>query len=104
MSCRAAHGRGPGYARRDAAEVLKRAEPITRCLRRRVDTLYVVVSYTRAHGRVIRPGLSLVAAYRLVERLGRGAVFRSEGMSAYSRPVYPTLPRQTVCRPAERAA
>jgi hypothetical protein len=60
--------------------------------------LYVVVSYTRVHGRVIRPGLSLVEAYRLVERLGHGAVFRTEGMSAYSRPVYPVVP----CRRTSR--
>ena len=55
--------------------------------------LYLVVSYTRAHGHVIRPGLTLVAAVRLVEQLGHGAVFRSEGLSPYSRPVYPKLPR-----------
>ena len=54
--------------------------------------MYVVVSYTRAFGRVIRTGLSLVAAYRLIEQLGRGAIFRSEGMSTYSRPIYPVLP------------
>ena len=54
--------------------------------------MYLVVSYTRAHGHVIRPGLTLVEAYHLVGRLGHGAVFRSEGMSAYSRPVYPVLP------------
>lgn len=61
---------------------------------REVDALYVVVSYTLAYGRVIRPGLSLVDAVQLVEHLGHGAVFRSEGMSAYSRPVYPVLPRK----------
>lgn len=61
--------------------------------RREVDALYLVVSYTRAHGHVIRPGLTLVAAYHLIEQLGHGAVFRSEGLSPYSRPVYPKLPR-----------
>ena len=72
--------------------------------------MYVVVSYTRLHGRVIRPGLSLVDAYRLVEYLGHGAVFRTEGMSAYSRPVYPVVPARPVARdearprPAGRAA
>ena len=55
--------------------------------------MYVVVSYTRAFGHVIRPGLSLVAAYRLIEHLGRGAIFRSDGMSAYSRPIYPVVPQ-----------
>ena len=78
----------------------------------RSDVLYLVVSYTRAHGRVIRPGLSLVEAYRLIGRLGHGAVFRSEGMSAYSRPVYPVLPRTSAAattsavasRQRERAA
>ena len=58
--------------------------------------MYVVVSYTRAHGRVIRPGLSLVDAYRLVARLGHGAVFRTDGLSAYSRPVYPVVPHRPV--------
>lgn len=53
--------------------------------------MYVVVSYTRVHGQVIRPGLSLVQAYQLLEHLGHGAIFRAEGMSAYSRPVYPWL-------------
>ena len=55
--------------------------------------MYVVVSYTRAHGHVIRPGLSLVQAYHLIARLGHGAIFRAEGMSVYARPVYPRLPR-----------
>jgi hypothetical protein len=55
--------------------------------------LYVVVSYTRAHGHVIRPGLSLVQAYHLIARLGHGAIFRAEGMSIYARPIYPVLPR-----------
>lgn len=58
--------------------------------------MYLVVSFTRVHGRVIRPGLSLVEAYRLIGHLGHGAVFRSEGMSAYSRPVYPLLPPRRV--------
>ncbi len=65
--------------------------------------MYVVVSYTRSHGHVIRPGLSLVAAYRLLENLGHGAIFRSEGMSAYSRPVYPRLPRRTPAGTVARA-
>ena len=60
--------------------------------------MYVVVSYTRVHGHVIRPGLSLVAAYHLIERLGHGAIFRSEGMSPYSRPVYPLLPQRGSAR------
>jgi hypothetical protein len=51
--------------------------------------MYVVVSCTRLHGRVIRPGLSLVQAYRLVGRLGRGAIFRESGLGKYARPVYP---------------
>ena len=52
-------------------------------------TVYVVVSYTAESGHVVRPGLSLVQAYRLVSQLGRGAIFRSQGMSVYARPVYP---------------
>ena len=55
--------------------------------------MYVVVSYTRANGHVIRPGLSLVQAYRMLAQLGRGAIFRAEGMSVYARPVYPFVPR-----------
>jgi hypothetical protein len=55
--------------------------------------VYVVVSYTRANGHVIRPGLSLVQAYHLLQRLGHGAIFRAEGMSVYARPVYPWLPQ-----------
>ena len=55
-------------------------------------TVYVVVSYTAESGHVVRPGLSLVQAYRLVGQLGRGAVFRSQDMSVYARPVYPRLP------------
>ena len=55
-------------------------------------TVYVVVSYTAESGHVVRPGLSLVQAYRLVGQLGRGAIFRSQGMSVYARPVYPKLP------------
>jgi hypothetical protein len=61
--------------------------------------LYVVVSYTRSSGHVIRPGLSLVQAYHLLRRLGRGAIFRAEGMSVYARPVYPFVPRPSP-RPA----
>ena len=66
--------------------------------------MYVVVSYTRAFGRVVRTGLSLVAAYRLIEHLGRGAIFRSEGMSAYSRPIYPVLPHPGAGAAAAAAA
>ncbi len=67
--------------------------------------MYLVVSYTRTHGHVIRPGLSLVQAYHLLARLGHGAIFRAEGMSVYARPVYPFLPgsrgsRRTVVPPA----
>jgi hypothetical protein len=54
-------------------------------------TMYVVVSYTAEDGHVVRPGLSLVQAYRLVGQLGRGAIFRSQGMSVYARPVYPRV-------------
>jgi hypothetical protein len=53
--------------------------------------VYVVVSYTAESGHVVRPGLSLVQAYRLVGQLGRGAVFRSQDMSVYARPVYPRI-------------
>ena len=53
---------------------------------------------------MIRPGLTLVAAYHLVEQLGHGAVFRSEGLSPYSRPVYPKLPRTPDRRGAETPA
>ena len=66
--------------------------------------MYVVVSYTRAFGHVIRPGLSLVAAYRLIEHLGRGAIFRSDGMSAYARPIYPVLPQRGAGAPASAGA
>ena len=51
--------------------------------------MYVVFSVTRQHGRVARPGLSLVQAYRLVGQLGHGAIFRETGLTKYSRPVYP---------------
>lgn len=51
--------------------------------------MYVVVSFTRVHGKVVRPGLSLVQAYKLLGRLGHGAIFRNENMSRYARPVYP---------------
>jgi hypothetical protein len=54
--------------------------------------VYVVVSYSRASGHVIRPGLSLVQAYHLVGRLGHGAIYRVQGMSVYARPVYPRTP------------
>ena len=61
-----------------------------------VDAIvYVIVSYTRENGHVIRPGLSLVQAYRLLANLGHGAIFRAEGMSVYARPVYPKLPKPT---------
>jgi hypothetical protein len=63
--------------------------------------VYVLVSYTREHGHVIRPGMSLVQAYRLLTSLGRGAIFRAEGMSVYARPVYPKLPTPS---PAPRRA
>jgi hypothetical protein len=56
--------------------------------------VYVVVSYTVEGGHVIRPGLSLVQAYRLLKQLGRGAIFRSQGMSVYARPVYPRVPER----------
>jgi len=51
--------------------------------------MYLVVSVTRQHGKVVRPGLSLVQAYQLVGRLGHGAIFRETGLTKYSRPVYP---------------
>jgi hypothetical protein len=51
--------------------------------------MYLVISCTRQHGKVIRPGLSLVQAYRLLGRLGHGAIFRETGLGKYSRPVYP---------------
>ena len=53
--------------------------------------MYLVVSYTRSQGKIVRPNLSLVEAYRLIQHLGRGAIFRSDGMNKYSRPVYPVL-------------
>ena len=64
--------------------------------------VYVLVSYTQEHGHVIRPGMSLVQAYRLLTTIGRGAIFRAEGMSVYARPVYPKLP--TTTNPAPRRA
>lgn len=51
--------------------------------------MYLVISCTRQHGKVVRPGLSLVQAYRLLGRLGHGAIFRESGLSKYARPVYP---------------
>jgi hypothetical protein len=51
--------------------------------------MYLLVSCTRQHGKVIRPGLSLVEAYRMLGRLGHGAIFRETGLCKYSRPVYP---------------
>jgi hypothetical protein len=51
--------------------------------------MYLVVSYSKRNGRVVRPGLSLVQAYRLIGTLGHGAIFRERGFSKYSRPVYP---------------
>ena len=65
-------------------------------------TVYVLVSYTREHGHVIRPGMSLVQAYRLLATLGRGAIFRAQGMSVYATPVYPKLPKPAA--PPRRAA
>lgn len=53
--------------------------------------MYQVVSHTSHHGTVVRPGLSLVEAYRLLGRLGRGAIFRETGLGKYSRPVYPRV-------------
>jgi hypothetical protein len=51
--------------------------------------MYLLVSYSQRHGRVVRPGLSLVQAYRLLGALGRGAIFRERGLGKYSLPVYP---------------
>jgi hypothetical protein len=52
--------------------------------------MYLVVSCTSRHGKVIRPGLSLVQAYQLLGRLGHGAIFRESGLgNKYDRPVYP---------------
>jgi hypothetical protein len=51
--------------------------------------MYRVISHTRRHGTVVRPGLSLVEAYRLLGRLGHGAIFRETDLGKYSRPVYP---------------
>jgi hypothetical protein len=71
-------------------------------------TVYVVVSYTAESGHVVRPGLSLVQAYRLVGQLGRGAIFRSQGMSVYARPVYPRTSEPvsvaSMSKPSGRAA
>ena len=53
--------------------------------------MYLLVSFTRADGPVIRHGLTLVEAYRLLGRLGRGAIFRATGLTQYSRPVYPRM-------------
>ena len=63
-------------------------------------TVYVVVSYTAESGHVVRPGLSLVQAYRLVGQLGRGAVFRSQDMSVYARPIYPRTSEPVNLAPA----
>jgi hypothetical protein len=51
--------------------------------------VYLVVSYSSRHGKVVRPGLSLVQAYHLLGTLGRGAIFRERGYGKYARPVYP---------------
>lgn len=51
--------------------------------------MYLVVSYSQRHGKVVRPGLSLVQAYRLLGTLGHGAIFRERGFDKYARPVYP---------------
>ena len=51
--------------------------------------MYLLVSYSRQDGRVVRPGLTLVQAYRLLGALGRGAIFRERGFCRYARPVYP---------------
>ena len=51
--------------------------------------MYLIVSYSQRHGRVVRAGLSLVQAYRMVGTLGRGAIFRERGFGKYARPVYP---------------
>jgi hypothetical protein len=58
--------------------------------------MYLVVSFTDACRPHVQDGLSLVEAYRLVGRLGRGAIFRSAGMHARARPVYPN-PRLCGC-------
>lgn len=52
--------------------------------------MYTVVSWNQT-GRVIRCGVSLGEAYRLVRALGRGAIFRSSNMdrALYAHPIYP---------------
>ena len=54
--------------------------------------MYLVVSFTGARRPHVQAGLSLVQAYRLVNRIGRGAIFRCAGMGTYAKPVYPRIP------------
>ena len=53
--------------------------------------MYLVVSYTDARRTHVQDGLSLVQAYQLVARMGRGAIFRSAGMTCYAKPIYPKV-------------
>lgn len=55
--------------------------------------MYLVVSYARSCGPIVRDGLTLGEAYRLIQSLGRGAIFRSAGATKYARPVYPVAAR-----------
>jgi len=57
--------------------------------------MYLVVSFSRKHGKVVRAGLSLVEAYRLLGTLGHGAIFRERGFGKYARPVYPRTEART---------
>lgn len=50
--------------------------------------MYTVVSWCR-DGKVIRSGVTLCEAYRLIRTLGRGAIFRSPTPGKYARPIYP---------------
>ena len=55
--------------------------------------MYLLVSFTNDNGPVVQPGLTLVEAYRLLNAIGRGAIFRATGLTQYSRPVYPRMKR-----------
>ena len=55
--------------------------------------MYLLVSFTHSSAPVVQPGLSLVEAYRRLNAIGRGAIFRAAGLTQYSRPVYPRMKR-----------
>jgi hypothetical protein len=50
--------------------------------------MYTLVSFT-PRGSVVRNGLSLCHAYKLLRAIGRGAIFRSDQPDPRAAPIYP---------------